>query len=137
LPQIDDRHFTVALQYFLQKVGKITLEYLRIVPPEGNDCDGGPKVNNGGAERLDLADAQMPENINNFGLIILRFITNNIANSTFMYSNPRILFLVISTFRLSIFCDPAKFIVAKCQSCALQHNERNIVTISHPCSAFN
>jgi hypothetical protein len=84
LPQIDDRHFAEALQYFLQKVGKIKLEYLRIVPPDGNNWDDGPKVANGWAETLDLADTQMPENIKNFGLIILRFLFYDIANSTFM-----------------------------------------------------
>jgi hypothetical protein len=79
VPQIFDPYFVEVLQYFLQKVGNITLDFFRIVPPERNDPNGRPMVEIPGilwpyrTKKIKLADAPIPDNIKNFRSIHLRF----------------------------------------------------------------
>jgi hypothetical protein len=84
LPQICDREFAEAIQYFLLKIGKITLSHLAIFPPRQSDGNGRPKMENICTEQqveMAQADTTMPGNIKDFLSIRLRFIP--LINSDF------------------------------------------------------
>jgi hypothetical protein len=131
LPQIDDRHFAEALQYFLQKVGKITLGELSIIPPKRNNPNGRPMVENRRVDRFDLADTPMPGNIKNFCSIYLRFFPKN-------YMSFASYFQLYRQFGPHFFAPiPAKFLVGKCQSFVYLRNKRATVVFTHSCSIYN
>jgi hypothetical protein len=84
--QLGDRQFASILQFFLTRVGQITLEHLRIVAPRENDPNGiGPIVEVRKemlyfeAQRFpsdletNLPEGPMPTNVKDFKLIDLRF----------------------------------------------------------------
>jgi hypothetical protein len=69
---IGDRQFVSFVQFFLHKLGEVTLEQLRIRLSENGN---GPIVIVNREDReLPLADVPIPKNIKNFESIIIRFV---------------------------------------------------------------
>jgi hypothetical protein len=75
IPQIRDRTFASILQFFLNKCGEVTLEWMRI-KPSWNAY--GPAIVQKNKDlfstlNLPLAEGPMPPNVKNFRGIRLRF----------------------------------------------------------------
>jgi hypothetical protein len=78
VPEIGDRKFASIIQKFLHQYGEITIDRIQIVAPYEEDPNGPhPRVrawkDYPTPLRFEMAEAQMPANINNFNKFELRF----------------------------------------------------------------
>jgi hypothetical protein len=77
VPKIGDRKFASIAEKFLHQYREIALDIFDIIPPyEQHPIDSRPRVRawqNYRQVRVKMADAPMPANIKNFGMMSLRF----------------------------------------------------------------
>jgi hypothetical protein len=76
VPMIGDRKFASIIQKFLHAYMEIKIGHIEILAPYPEDPSGHPRVRawqNPPPLRFEMAEMQMPANINNFKKIELRF----------------------------------------------------------------
>jgi hypothetical protein len=80
VPKIGHRKFASIVQPFLHEYGEFKIDRIKIVAPYEEDPNGPhPRVRawqNHSPLRFKLAEAQMPANITNFHIFVLRFATH-------------------------------------------------------------